>query len=117
MTVGGDRLDYSGNTETEVASLETTKIHANSTISTPGARQSFAYIGNFYTNSRLREPEFMKVQISDIPQEIIYEYNVMIYANEDGFVYVEIMGAMYGLKQAGKIANDDLLEYLKEFWY
>ena len=41
----------------------------------------------------------------------------MIYANEDGFVYVDIMGAMYGLKQAQKIANDDLIEYLKEFGY
>ena len=100
MTVGGDRLDYAGKTATEVASLETTKIHANSTISTPGERQAFSDIGNFYTNSRLREPEFMKVHISDIPQEIIDEYNVMIYANKYGFVYVEIMGAMYGLKQA-----------------
>ena len=59
----------------------------------------------------------MKVHISDIPQEIIDEYSVIIYANEDGFVYVEIMGAMYGLKQSGKIANDDLIEYLKEFGY
>ena len=41
----------------------------------------------------------------------------MIYANKYGFMYVEIMGAMYGLKQAGKIANDDLIEYLKEFGY
>ena len=73
ITVGGDKLDYSGNTETEVASLETTKIHASSTISTPGARQAFADIGNFYTNSRLREPEFMKVHILDIPQNIIEE--------------------------------------------
>ena len=59
----------------------------------------------------------MKLHISDIPQEIIDEYNVMIYANEYGFVYVEIMGAMYGLKQAGKISNDDIIEYLKEFGY
>ena len=115
MTVGGNKLDYAGNTATEVASLETTKIYANRTISTPGSRQAFTEIGNFYTNSRLREPEFMKVNISDIPQKIIDEYNVIIYANEDGFVYVEIMGAMYGLKQSGKIANDDLIEYLKEF--
>ena len=45
----------------------------------------------------------MKVHISVIPQEIIEAYNVMIYANEDGFLYVEIMGAMYGLKKAGKL--------------
>ena len=117
MTVGGDRLDYAVNTATEVASLETTKIHANSTISTPGSRQAFVDIGKFYTNSRLREPEFMKVHISYIPQEFIDEYNLMIYDNEDVFVYVEIIGAVYGLKQAGKITNDDLIEYLKEFGY
>ena len=70
MEVGGNRLDYAGNTATEVASLETTKIHANGTISTPGARQAFADIGNSYTNSRLREPEFMKVHISDIPKKL-----------------------------------------------
>ena len=52
----------------------------------------------------------MKLHISDIPQNIIDEYNVMIYANEGGFVYVEIMGAMYGIKQAGRIANDNLIE-------
>ena len=34
----------------------------------------------------------------------------MIYANEDGFVYVEIVGSMYGLKKSGKTANDDLIE-------
>ena len=108
-------MDHAGNTATEVASLETTKIHANSTIFTPGARQAFAEIGNFYNYYRLRKPEFMKVHISGIPQEIIDEYNVIIYSNKDVFVYVEIMGAMYGLKQARKIANDDLIEYLKEF--
>ena len=55
----------------------------------------------------------MKLNISDIPQEIIDEYNVMIYVNKDGFVYVGITGEMYGLKQARKITNDDLIEYLK----
>ena len=68
MTVGGDRLDYAGNTATEVVILETTNIHANSTIPTPGSRQAFSDIGNFYTNYIFREPEFMKVHISDIPQ-------------------------------------------------
>ena len=41
----------------------------------------------------------------------------MIYANGDGFVYVESMGEMYGLKQAWNIANDYLIEYLKQFGY
>jgi hypothetical protein len=38
ITAGGDRLPYDGKTSTETASLETTKIHTNSVISTKGAR-------------------------------------------------------------------------------
>ena len=41
----------------------------------------------------------------------------MIYSKKYGFVYVKIMGEMYGLKQAEKIANDNLIGYLKEFGY
>ena len=37
-TVGGDRLDYDGNTSAVPAQLSTVKVHLNSTISTPGAR-------------------------------------------------------------------------------
>ena len=38
VTVGGNRLDFPGDTTTNCASLTTTKCILNSTISTPGAR-------------------------------------------------------------------------------
>ena len=52
ITAGGDRLQH-GNAETsvEVSGMETTKIHINSTISTPGARYATGDISNMYTNS------------------------------------------------------------------
>jgi hypothetical protein len=40
ITVGGDRLDYPGETSTDTASLDTTKILINSVLSTPGAAVS-----------------------------------------------------------------------------
>ena len=56
--------------------MDTTKIHLNSIISKLGARYAAADIGNFYTNSKLPTPEYMRVHINDIPEEIIEEYNV-----------------------------------------
>ena len=61
LTVGGDQLDYDGNTATEVASMDTIKILLNSVISTKGAKFAAADTGNFYTNSILPESEYMKV--------------------------------------------------------
>lgn len=117
LTVGGDQLDYDGDTATDVASMDTTKIHLNSVISTPGARYIAANIGNFYTNSKLPSPEYMRVHIDDIPEEIIKEYDIAKYSKRDGWVYIEIIEALYGLKQAGKIANEDLIKYLKPHGY
>jgi hypothetical protein len=70
MTAGGDRLDYDGKTNTETASLETTKIHLNSVISTKGARHLCLDIGNMYLNTKLLSPEYMRIHISLIPDEI-----------------------------------------------
>ena len=59
----------------------------------------------------------MRIHIRDITQEVIDEYNVIEYVDENGYVYCEINGAMYGLKVAGYIANKDLEKYLKPHGY
>ena len=117
LTVGGDRLSYDGETSSEVASLETTKIMLNSTISTKGARFACADIGNMYTNSRLERPKYMRIHLSDITEEVQEEYNVAEYVDEDRYAYCEINGALYGLAQAGYIANKDLIKHLAPFGY
>ena len=117
LTVGGDRLEYNGKTSTETAGLETIKIHLNSTISTKDAKYAAADIGNFYTNSKLESSKYMRIHLSQIPQEIIDEYDVIQYMESDGYVYVEITGAMYGLAQSGRIANQDLRKHLAKYRY
>jgi hypothetical protein len=65
ITVGGNLLDYSGETSTEAASIETTKL------STPGARLGTIDISKFYIQNYLEDYQYMRFHISMIPQEII----------------------------------------------
>ena len=59
----------------------------------------------------------MRIHLSLIPQEIIEEYNAMEFVDIDGYVYVEITGAMYRLAQSGRIANQDLQIHLAKYGY
>ena len=115
LTVGGDRLKHNGKTRTEITGLETIKIHINSTVSTKDEKYAVADIGNFYTNSKLESPEYTRIHLSLILQEIIDKYDAMKYVEIDGYVYVEVTGAMYGLSQSGRIANQDLQNHLTNY--
>jgi hypothetical protein len=68
-------------------------------------------LANFYLNTPLDRPEYVRIQLSIIPQEVIDEYNLMQYAH-NGWIYFELGMGMYGLKQAGKLANDLLSQRL-----
>ena len=59
----------------------------------------------------LDRPEYVCIKISDIPEEFITQYNLTIYTH-GGWVYFEINKGVYGLKQAGRLANDLLTERL-----
>jgi hypothetical protein len=118
ITAGGDRLDYPGETSTDTASLDTTKILINSILSKPGARMGAIGISNFYIHNGLKEYQYMRFHISMIPQEIIDEYNLQDIVDPDGWCYAEIRKkAMYGLKESGFIANQELKIVLAKAGY
>jgi hypothetical protein len=48
--------------------------------------------------------EYMKMLLSRFPEEIVQTYNLTALAVDD-WVYIEIRKGMYGLKQAGLLAN------------
>lgn len=116
VTAGGDKLDYPGNTSTDTASLTTLKILLNSVLSTKGATFITADIKDFYYNTPMARYEYMRMQLSLIPDEIIAQYDLRNLA-KDGWVYIEIRKGMPGLKQAGKIANERLTTHLKKYGY
>ncbi len=59
----------------------------------------------------------MRLKLSDIPEEIIIEYNLPEIATEDGYVYCEIQKGMYGQPQAGIIVQELLQECLAKVGY
>ena len=54
----------------------------------------------------LKCPEYVKIQLCEIPVEIIDKYKLQDLATPDGNVYIEITKGMYGLPQAGLLANE-----------
>jgi hypothetical protein len=58
----------------------------------------------------------MQLPINIIPDEIIMQYNLKE-LEHDGKVYIEIQKGMYGLPQAGILANNLLIERLDAFGY
>ena len=54
----------------------------------------------------------MRLKLADIPDDVIEEYQLADKATKDGFVFVEIRKGMYGLPQAGLLAQQLLEERL-----
>ncbi len=117
FTIGGDQINYPGEVATPTADLLVAKILFNSTTSTPGARFMMMDISNFYLNLPLARPEYIQIKISNIPEEIINEYNLCNKFTESGHVHIEANKGMYGLLQAGLIANELLEKQLNEHGY
>jgi len=117
MTVGGNLIDYPGDVSTRTADLTTVKAHLNSTVSTPGAKYLCADVKNFYLGTPMWRWEYMRIHISDIPDEVIKQYNLHAIKDTNGYIYVEIRKGMYGLPQAGILANKLLEKRLSHHGY
>ena len=116
ITVGGNLIDYPGNLSMKVADMTTFKILVNSTLSTPGAKWLGLDVKNYYLGTPMDNYEYMFIPIHQIPQEIIDHYNLHNIVHK-GKVYVEIHRGMYGLLQAGILAEKQLIHFLGNYGY
>jgi hypothetical protein len=96
-TMGGNLINYPEDVGTPTANLLLIKIFFNSVISTPGAKFANADISNFYLMTPLKQPEYAKIKLSDIPEEVIKEYKLHEKATPDGWIYIKVIRGMYGL--------------------
>jgi hypothetical protein len=117
FVVGGDRINYPGEVATPTADMLVTKILLNSVISTRDAKFMTMDISDFYLNTPMKRPEYIRLNIRDIPKEIIDEYNLRDIADPDGSVHIEAQRGMYGLPHAGLIANELLEKRLNQAGY
>ena len=116
LTMGGNLIRYPGDVSTCSADLTTSKCLWNSTISTEGAKYMCLDVKNFYLGTPMDSFEYMRIPLKLIPQEIIEEYNLLSLVS-DGHVYIEVQKGMYGLPQAGILANQLLARRLAVHGY
>jgi hypothetical protein len=116
ITVGGDRIIYTDEVSTKTSDLVTAKILLNSIISTPDARWITVDIKDFYLNPPMTKFEYMKVPITLFSPDIMAYYRLEKIAHK-GFVYCKIQKGMYGLPQAGRLSNNDLVDHLAQHGY
>ena len=116
-TVGGDVITYNGNKSAQTSSLTTVKLLLNAAVS-EDAELCTGDISDFYLTkgNNLEKPEYMWINMNDIPTNVQQKYNLHALA-QNGKVLVEITGAMYGLPQAGRISQDQLVKHLAMYGY
>jgi hypothetical protein len=83
----------------------------NSNLSTKGAKYRCLDIKNFYLTATLDRYKYMKMPILLFPEWTIKQYDLQKYVY-NGFIYLEMRCAVWGLPQAGILANKLLRKQL-----
>jgi hypothetical protein len=104
LTVGGNLIKYDGDISTRSADLNTSKCLWNSVISTAGAKYMCLDVKIFYLGTPMKHFEYLRIPIKLIPLEIITQYAILPLVS-DGHIYIEVQKGIYGLPQAGILAN------------
>ena len=115
--MGGNLINYPGDCGTPTADLLTVKLMFNSIISTPNAKFMTIDIKDFYLMTPMDRFEYFRMKLELFPQDIIEEYGLRDKVDTDGNVFCEVRRGMYGLPQAGIIAQELLTKRLHQAGY
>jgi hypothetical protein len=97
--------------------MVTVKIHLNSVVSTKGARYCTIDLKDFYLNTSMARPEFMRMKLADLPKEFARIYKLHDLTNTNKYISIKIQKGMYGLPQADFLAQELLENCLNKHGY
>ena len=117
ITMGGNLINYPDNCGTPTADLLTVKLLFNSIISTPNCKFMTIDIKDFYLMTPMDRYEYFRMKLELFPPDIIEKYGLHDKVDADGNVFCEVRRGMYGLPQAGIIAQDLLTKRLHKAGY
>ena len=75
------------------------KLILNSVVSTPGAKFFTADIRNFYLMTPLKRKEYVRLKLSDMPEDIVEYSNLKTKVTKDSYIFIAIKRGMCGLTQ------------------
>jgi hypothetical protein len=76
VTLGGNLLHYPGDCGTPTVEMIAVKLHLNSIISTKNARYCTIDLKDFYLNTPMNQPEYMRMKLSNLPPNFVKFYNL-----------------------------------------
>jgi hypothetical protein len=117
ITIGGNLINFPDDCGTPTADLLTVKLLLNSIISTTNAKFMTLDIKDFYLMTPMKRYEYFRMKLDLFPQDIIDEYDLTSKVDQNGNVHCEVRRGMYGLPQAGIIAQELLEERLQKAGY
>ena len=105
-TADGRFVHYPGATAAKTAEMAAVKILLQSVVS-DGAKWMSLDLTDFYIMHDLERKEYVRIRLSEIPPEIMDEYDLHQYVHH-GCVIFQVNKALFGLPQAGLISQQQL---------
>jgi hypothetical protein len=85
-------------------------------VSTPNARYMTGDLKDIYLGTPMEYYEYVRIPCTVIPDSIMLKYKLAPLIH-NGYVYGKVRCSMYGLPQAGRIANEQLTKFLVPHGY
>ncbi len=117
LTVGGNRITYPRYCGTPTVLMVMVKIYLNSIVSTKGAHYCTIDLKDFSLNTPMARPEFMRMKLAELPKDFTQIYKLHDLADANGFISIKIQKGLYGLPQAGILAQELLQKRLNKHGY
>ena len=114
-TIGGDRINYPGETSADTAAMPVVKMLLQSVISDDHKWMTLD-IKDYYLNTPLPRPEYIRIQRKLIPDTVIKRHLLEPYLTNTS-ILLEVNQGMYGLPQAGYLAQRRLISHLAKHEY
>jgi hypothetical protein len=104
ITAGGNLINHPGELTTRTADITMSKLHWTSVLSTQNAKYMCLDLKRFYLSAPLDRYAYMHIPIGMFPTWIVEQYDLLSKVVK-GYIYMEMRQAVWGLPQAGILAN------------
>jgi hypothetical protein len=89
-TVGGNLVDFPGDTSTKAADLVTVNCLINNIISTQGAQAACIDIKAFYLNNPLSLAAYIRLLADTIPKDTWTQYHLQEFVDNRGYICARV---------------------------
>ena len=114
---GRQQNKFEGDYSTPTTNLLTAKLLFNSIVSTLGAKVLGLDLEDFYFNTPMKRPEYLRMKLAHFPDDVIDHYKLREKVDKKGDVFIKVCKGMYGLPHTGLIAQQLLEKPLKVHGY